>query len=448
MDIKKIGIVGFSLGLGLGAVLLFQNFTTSNNKPILLKSPFTIQASNLVDLFLDINANNNGDKPHTEIPPFVIAGGWTSLFISTGQSYQCSFAINPLLGNGTLTFPFSSASNQCFKITQPEHQVIDGPQIYNSKQQWKRNYAGTFGGFINDSSLWTIHHGENKNEYIPGVGHIRNSINDDFDPNCWSGFISGKWIDCPDSYNAFIYMQKRGWSSNSGYGNILQKETSPIIWPSLGYLTLSEKGILRKSSQGVRHPSIFREGEWLYVFYQDTLPLITDNISKKFTNLFTDPSRRPGFKVARAPISSLGSDQNFKVLFNGTFSEPALPLSSNFRDSLKMIGPRGDLLLPEALNVQKFNVSKLIGTQWYMAVVTYNNWSEQPKMGLSFSKNLTNWTSVQEIFRGENNERFGMHYALPMSLDGTSNTLINPNGFYIIGVSVTGIMTRSKITLK
>ncbi|MGI8903008.1 MAG: hypothetical protein ACR2IP_04990 [Solirubrobacteraceae bacterium] len=164
--------------------------------------------------------------PFPEVTPAIV--GHTA-FVSTVRSYACAW-------------PSDGKQIACSgdPVTAPDPLVL-----------WRRSYAGVYAAERVDGHLLTFIHGENKNELVAGVAHV-NTVNGD--RSCYSGVTPVGYRDCWPDYYGFVSAARDG------------HDQGPIVWPAHGYLTRDG----HHASQGVRHPSSFTAGGYVYVFYLDS----------------------------------------------------------------------------------------------------------------------------------------------------------------------------------
>ena len=289
---------------------------------------------------------------------------------------------------------------------------------------WKRSYYSSFGittaKIDGTEYVFSINHGENKNEKFQDGRKYMNTIQAKrvYADNEYSGprqTANGLvYDDYAPSYFAFTGLSvvpanefKQGVMLNDD-----KYDKGPIVWPTNGYIDINGN----RTNSGLRHPSIFVDNGYIYVYYLDN-----DRI-----------------RVARAPLSSKGEPGSFKAYANGNWETDALPsgFDKNSRSFFrKGIGETTAIL--KGSRSLRFSVAKLKGTPYYIGVEEY--FTSWPAAGCQFrlSKDLVNWSEPFKIPGSyvTNYNTGTLHYPVFYNKDFTSNTEIDPEEFYLMGTS-------------
>lgn len=424
------------------------------NKKSLIVQPLDPSGS------VDIEVNFPGPMdPSHEVPPYTIfEGSWRTLFFSTAYTNFCSFLNNILLENlryddekkyfnshQSLSLGIWCHSDTTEKLgPSAANDRGLGAERWGSHAQWRRNYGGVFGAFVNDSSLYTINHGENKNEvkrnYFDHSNPVNNSINGDQTVHQGLSGSTDPYTDYYPAYFSFVYMDQLYWNSPMGYGSKIKREHGPIIWPANGYLGYTTDGSGAQTAKvlgNLKHPSIYHDDTYVYVFYLD----VTSNRHLLTTN---QQYRMDGIRVARALKSELNQVNPFKVLFNGSFQNPALPLDfdladkeneyGKFREALSLQGPEAKTLfvLPHR-SVNRFSVAKIRDTNYYLGLLSTSNYlTDKSELFYSYSMDLKSWSKPVLLADTADSSTEGLEYAISLDWWGTTNNEIDPDGFFIL----------------
>ena len=391
---------------------------------LIFSLPTSIQAQTLPQLSVHsdpiaplIFNKPTGLEAYTEIPPWIIPGGWRSWLLTTGWSVVCSSPDN-------LPGPVTFQGSNCLRILEP---ILDKP--------WRRNYYGSFSSHIlhpnsPEAVIVSINHGENKNEIVNNQ-KLQNTVNPQIlVENCASGYVGSQYQDCWDAYHAFVGLSWVEYTAQSNWGQKTHTDLGPIVWPSDGYLSASGQ---KTSLGGVRHPSSIIYNGFLYVFYLDT-----SNNSQS--------GRGWGIKVARAPIPTIGipQPQDFRVLSNGQFSQPSLPSGltlNNIASFYNQPGGLSDCIIGCNHDVVRFSVAKINNTNYFLGVEEYNdpNW----KIDLYISSDLIHWKNPANLISKDGDWNTGnLHYPIFLDKTGWNNTQIDSDEFYILGSTSQNALTN------
>lgn len=358
-----------------------------------------------------------------EATPWIVGGGWRGYFLTTAYSYFCATP-DSLVGSVTL-YP-----EYCAKISEP---VASAP--------WLRSYNGILSSYVLNASadspvILAAVHGENKNERF-GATRIQNTVATDFGVNpkfdanvCASGINdTGVYEDCWDAYFGFVSLAHQVFTPATQYAREPFINDGPIVWPAAGYLNVDGT----QASAGVRHPTFFAANGYLYVFYLD---MSTDSW---------------GIKVGRAPLSGQPSAGAFNVYNHDNFNFPALP--KNFSNSsiasfYAAKGAPSSCIIGCVGNTVRFAVAAIAGTHYYLGVLEYSTADGKAAVALSASSDLVHWSAPVNVRTFVSWSQSDMHYPVLMDKDGWTNTEIDSNDFYVVGVGDASNPTRLHISAK
>ncbi|MBE5786345.1 MAG: hypothetical protein E7324_02260 [Clostridiales bacterium] len=369
----------------------------------------------------------------TELPPFPVFNGEKAV-ITTKLS--AIFDLKP--GKTVLdTSCFDIAGGEV--ITGPAYKNLETHQMYDPENvpdglYWRRNYCGIFGSYILDDVFYAVIHGENKNEIVDGkyyktnVKPLTTQYSGDSD---FSGVgKDGKYRDAWHNYFNFLAIQWAPVDELHENASLLNHDEGPIVWPADGYI-FTFNGKIYQACDGIRHPSVYVDDEYIYVYYLDS------------------SSANFGINVARAPIASKGLPGSFMKYYKGEFSQPALPEGFD-KDDYSFLSVRGAPSTPvvKAHNPIRFSVAKIKDTDWYVGVLEdlengYNT------IKISVSKDLVTWCEPVEIPGvgvADGWSEGNLHDPCVYNLDFTSATEVSADGFYIVGTSMAADPERWPIT--
>lgn len=286
---------------------------------------------------------------------------------------------------------------------------------------WKYVYYNAFGLYRYGNNIYSVLHGENKNCVGDGYSYCNTVKSKDVQYN-ESEYTSTKNGENWANYFAFISMSRSTVTTVKETGSLIEEEYGPIVWPVRPYLDNNS----RKQSSGVRHPSYIIKDGYLYVFYVDNHADYQESIH-----------------CARARLDKNGRPSEFYKLYNGEFSEKALPdnFDINDRSIFYKAGGRGDAVLSSKKSI-RFYPAKLKETDYYIGLLeeTINGLTHQLK--LYISKDLKTWTNeliVPDSVR-ENWKNALMHYPMINDSEFCAGTEVDPNDFTIVGTTfVNGI---------
>jgi len=374
-------------------------------------------------------------KVRTEVPPWIIAGGWRSYFMTDGlSSAVCSSPADLISNNGVNirnngVGPYNVTVNYLDQV---------GNCAAPSSHTWNRSYDGVY-------SAQAFNH-PTAGMVSLGFEHTENKDRCNGSSNCYSTMISVADInECPYNgdywphYSAFICAS---WIPNTQATNwgqqFFSNEMGPIAWPSTGYLQAN--GVT--ATTGLGTPSSIQYNGYVYVFYSDHGPYGGLNPSDV-------EGRHEGIKVIRAPLSNALNPYAFQAYYRdpsgNEFWNPSLPAGftkENMRDFRTVQGPMTtDLMGDEGANqfqVLRFSVAQVRNRDYFIGVESYIDINDggKYKVALRFSQDLLHWTDRMRIIDvAADFNASTMNYPIFLSADGWSNTSIDEDNFYVLGTS-------------
>lgn len=376
--------------------------------------------------------------PTFEIPPVFVEGAPDLAFVSTGWSWLCG------LPNERSTTSLTLGPTNCQRFSTPARLDLKtgrsrSPQEAAARSDdWSRSYYGVFSALKLDRpfrkhDLLTFMHGENKNEIFGSILY-NNTVNPGIEAaSCASGYKEGLYKDCWPSYNGFISVVL----ANTTKPRDELLDLGPILWPAMGYYTNG-----RKTSGGLRHPSVVHSGSNLYIFYLDTS---TD----------METGQRGGLRVARMRLPSAG--ESFPIAYpwyEGAFSEtnPSLPpgfAREHIRTFFDKRGGRASELWPESWQTVRFAVARISGTALFIGAeefVANESWGVR----LRVSRDLVHWSAPVPLPSIQSKDGWGggtLHYPVFSNLVGRSTEEVDLAGFYLIGSGPGGRVVQRRISL-
>ncbi|WP_146101403.1 hypothetical protein [Bradyrhizobium sp. AC87j1] len=377
-------------------------------------------------------------KPRLEITPQQLVGT-DQILLTTAYTWACK-----LTSNLSTTPSLSFDRDKCTLVSKPIF-FLGGPPGGEAKgdtrsaQHWRRTYDGIVSSQAIASQshrerLLILRQGENKNEKM-GDRFVKNTVNDDVSPTvCFSGAVDGAYRDCWSAYNAFINgsiitlqgHSKRKW---------LARDLGPVLWPAMGYLVGG-----KKSSNGVRSPNSIVHQGFVYVFYNDT-------------SRGTEDGRKGGMRLARADLAD--PTLTFYPLYKGAFllDNPSLPRAfdpARMREFYGMPGGRADSFLRNDVNLWKFNVARVRGTDYFLGVSEEGGFNGVPwTLQLRVSSDLIHWSDPVGV-PGEMAESWttgGLHYPV-LRADAGEAQEIDPSGFWLFGTGSRTGLVRKKLVIQ
>jgi hypothetical protein len=376
----------------------------------------------------------------TEVPPWIIAGGWRSYFFADGIGTYVWSSPASMTDNNAIDLNIASRPYQASTSYIDSYNYDPGRPIDN----WKRNYHGIYSAasfqhpVAGPVSLAFLH-GENKN-VISNHSQYQNTIQPNVhintnDPDSYSGGGHEGW----DAYNGII---SAAWVPNilqTNWGQqFFKNELGPIAWPATGYITKS--GI--KCTAGLRHPSSLLVGDSIYVFYLESGPY--------GNNIPVEEGRHQGIKVIRASLKDALDPHGYQVYYRAPDStvtwNTSLPEGFTKENMLNYVAVRG----PKATDIMgdregtseeiRFSAAKVRNTDYFIGVEEYADLTDDKKIkvALRFSKDLVNWTERASIlYTADSWSQSRVNYPIFLSKDGWTNTEVDIDDFYILGTGST-----------
>ena len=384
-----------------------------------------------------------GGNYKTENPAWVLAGagGMHTYFFIDGISGAAGYSTLDMIHNNSIPLIGNPVT-----VASPDGCTAEN--LY----PWRRNYyAIASAQYINHPTAGPIAlgflHGENKSM----VGTTQQAVDCDgygLGGPTYGAFIGGSWLSNTSSTN---------------WGQAYHNDLGPIVWPSSGYFLANGQ----KCSLGCGEPSsILADDGYLYVFYKDMSHWRVPEYDRRapvFPNIILyhhpeDPDfpeeegRMGGIKVARVPIADALTTQAYKSYYEDQFGgdvawNPSLPAGftkDNTTAFLRTPGPiASDIMRQPGYDYVRFSVAKVAGTNYYFGVGTYQDYNDKwvdgngshpkVKLALRYSYDLLHWfgNRVFEV----SNDWTGSHFNYPVFLrkDGSSNTIIDGDDFYVMG---------------
>lgn len=404
---------------------------------------------------------------NAEVTPAMFAGGSgaTTFFIPTAYLYMCSTPENIFKVSG---FVRISARNNC-RLRLQSYMADTNYAATDDPYPWRWKYYTGLSGFMvgtaGKRTFYTINHGEHGNvpaRHFKGQGACLQA------PDIGYGVL-----DCNQralqwgSYNAFVSMSSMAWTPSNLAGDARFVDLGPIAWPANGYVETVNGRTIKATDGGIRYSDAIVKDGYVYVFYDDT------------SQGDASAGRGPGVKVMRAPIASSGVDpHSFKSYYDGEFIDPALPAgftAAKAKDFYATKGGRSSDIFPDlavhlerptpgtgrtdrrrVTTVHQFGVAKVQGSDWYLMV------SFQLDRGttLRLSKDLVHWSPPTLVPGTEYDawqNRFDTHHYMLLyprlaNASGTTNNSVDPNDFYIVGVTIkdpgTGVTQKTMQAIK
>jgi hypothetical protein len=448
-------------------VLLFPVLDLSAQPPNLSKYTIT-QISPLIfsysNCFLNRFCYKKQAFTKTEIPPLTITDGNTQYdFLVDGRkSVLWSSSIQPD-EQGTLNL--KKGSKRPFTLTRPYiHEADFNPA--KPMLNWKRNYHAIYSGHllynaVGEKLFVGFCHGENKNEITSRTCAeaseaqlLQNTIQPNVRIHCpdsatWSG--GSPYRDGWDAYNGIlsaVWMPVTGLAGDINALSDAAIEIGPIAWPSMAYMTTDSI----KTTAGLRHPSSILVGDSLYVFY------IESGIYKGLTPI--EEGRQGGVKLLRVHVDSALSPHRYQTYYRelktgAAVWSPSLPARFTKEAMLKYVSIKGskatDLLGDDnrTSDVVRFSVAKIRGKPYFMGVEEYRIWNDPAyHLALRFSTDLLHWSGRQIIYSAPSWEASLYHYPIFLDKEGTGNTEIDEEDFFILGTPAKWNNSVNKLRLR
>ncbi|GAB3526280.1 hypothetical protein GCM10027443_01310 [Pontibacter brevis] len=313
-----------------------------------------------------------------------------------------------------------------------EHQ----PQWEN--YHWRRNYNGIFSAHVVEYTpseqpiLFAISHGENKNEKI-GHNLYQNTIRTDFviDKNNRSTYSGGvPYQDCWDAYFGFLNGNWTTYSKDNNWGSAYLNDIGPIAWPSAGYLHQDGS----QASTGLRHPSSIIDGDYLYIFVVDE-----------------SRNNNGGVKLIRSHVGNLLTPARYET-WSGSGWVPSLPVGftkEKAAEFFKQEGPKNKPVIPHDRNTIRFSVARIKGTEEFIGMEEFimGSGDHTIKAAFRFSNDLIHWSDRVPFYAAADWSSSALRYPIFLNNDGTSNTEIDLEEFYVLGSAGDGTVTKMHFKL-
>jgi hypothetical protein len=345
----------------------------------------------------------------TEYPPYIIAGGWRSYFLTDGSNSSVASHPNSMVDASELNFKDNGS---------PPAYVV----LHENAAIWKRDYYSVYSAqYVNHPVEGPVSIGfpEGENTHQP-------STNGTISPCDW---MNGA------AHTTYLSL---AWTPNTlatNWGHQLFTDKGPIIWPAAGYFLPDGT----KSSVGCANNTTIQDGGYLYVFYNDQ--------SCEAISAQMGPGRLPGIRVARAPISDCLNPHAYKTFYedgSGVHWNESLPAgltTINMDLYLDVLGPQGTRIVGNGSEsnrgYNRFAVAKVVGgsTSYWLGLGWYQDWADggKQKITLKYSPDLLHWYDDRVIYSADNAVVSQFNYPIFLSADGWSNTTIDEDNFYIIG---------------
>lgn len=303
---------------------------------------------------------------------------------------------------------------------------------------WRRNYNGIFSAHVVDHApsgqqiLFALSHGENKNEKIDEYLY-QNTVRPDFiiNENDNSTYSGGKpYKESWKSYFGFLNGNWISYSKENEWGSAYLHDIGPVAWPSAGYLRADGT----QASKGLRHPSSIIHGDYLYIYVIDE-----------------SHDGKGGVKLIRAHLNELLTPAKYESWSKSGWL-PALPegfTKERASDYFKKHGPRNSPVFAPGRNTIRFSVAKMKGTDEFIGVEEYimGSGDHTIKAAFRFSKDLIHWSARMPFYAADDWSSSTLRYPIFLDREGTSNTEIDLEEFYVLGASGNGTITKMHFNL-
>ena len=291
------------------------------------------------------------------------------------------------------------------------------PEEIGKADLWRAVYYTAFSVWSDDTTTYSINHGENKNSMITASGKqyfYKNTVkpaDTQYDNDDYSGDFGDGYKDVWDNYFAFVCSSASSNEDVTKSGNLMKEDYGPIVWPDNGYLDEWGESV----TTGPRHPCAIVYEDHIYVYY---------SIDKTI-------------RVVRAPVSGGAKPGTFKKYFNGGFDEPALPNDFNKDDRsfvYKISGMSSPII--ESDNPIQFSVAHLKDTEYFVGILEETD-KDGHFISISVSKDLVNWSKPQELpdTRCKSWDEGNFHYPKIYSRDFSNSMEVSADGFFVSGTS-------------
>jgi hypothetical protein len=385
-----------------------------------------------------------------EAPPWVVKGGWYQYFLSTHFSAMWStpvslatprnqhFVVGSKADHGPTWIV--SSSHWWGKFYRPDH-LDSEAHIYQqnwNNDHWRRNYNGVFSAHLIEQLagqqpvLFAISHGENKNEKI-GANLYQNSVRTSFkadanNPSTYSG--GSPYQDCWEAYFGFLNGNWIEYTKKTDWGNQYLHDLGPIAWPAAGYI----KADGSQASNGLRHPSSLVHDGYVYIYVLDA-----------------SHDGTAGIKLIRSKLETVKTPELYEA-WTAEGWAPSLPKGFRKENSALFFstrGPESSPVFTPDRNTIRFSVAKLRGSaNRFIGVEEYLESSGQIFLALRYSDDLITWSDRTVIYTAKNWHASKIKYPIFLNKDGSTNTEIDAEDFYILGTMEGGGVTKMHMKLK
>ena len=396
-----------------------------------------------------------------ECPPSVVtAGGRRHIFIACGRSMAVEVPVGTHLLQDRDAFQHAAP---IWAIGGFDAEIVMGRLPLNAWHDrqatyWRKNYCGTYAVDVMpadaDHPQWvfSINHCENKNEVVTprsrvGTFYFHNSINvnDPAGPETCSGpGRDGVYKEYQPGYFGLVSMSYALVTSDTRWGVELHRnDMGPILWPQTAFLTADGKAVAPGYTHEHPHPSSLiaedpKDGKtYVYVFA---------NVSS------TRPGKHSMVAAARSPIESRGLPGTYLNLYEGDYTEPALP--ENMKEDLPLLltrkGGRADVIHPGLHDINRFSVARLKRSGLFLSVESYREGGHY-RTALRLSADLRAWSERFVIHQSPTSgcgssvtgQQFSLYYPKFLSRDGSSHYLIDESeSFYVIATKPHALIQR------
>lgn len=391
----------------------------------------------------------NTQNAYSEIPPWILEGGWRTYSISTAWTAYLSTPLN-IVDTNISSIDFTTNTIGPTFISSPLtwwNNYYVSQNLNTESLQFRRNYQGIFSAHkINHiekgNVIIAISHGENKNEVISGYNFqntvLPSAILNPNDPSSYSGYSNGVYNEDWDSYFAFVNAQWIKTEEVNNWGHQYHWELGPIAWPAYGYITANNQ----KASNGLRHPSSIIKNDSLYIYYVDS----------KLNSIPWELDREVGVKVSRVHINDALKPEKYTTYCNGQWL-PSLPSNFNLQNLYSFLdqkGPASTNILNGDLGTGRFSVALVKDENFYLGIEAYNDYTDNKyKIALRKSTDLINWSRRFIVLQvSESWNESDLKYPIFVNETGWSNTKIDLCDFFIIGTEATNKISRYQTCLE
>ena len=353
-----------------------------------------------------------------EIPPCLLKLGdaWKVL-LSTAQTGMVG------LKEGSNFMDWANVDPEDITMLCGENVRNDAYSRYPESHYWARNYYGVFDTYQDGRNMFFLTHCENKNDMAYGKAWDNSVMPQGtvFGEEDYSGDFGGGWRDYWAAYFGFVSLavipdQEQETLPTDA---VREHDLGPVIWPAMPYLNDADT----KVSDGVRHPSLLVDGEYMYIFYLDG-----------------SPGASGGICVARAEMGEDGLPGAFLKYYNGDFTEPALPEGFSIEDpeerSFFYQGSGQSSPLFSSGAPCRFSAAALGDTGYYVG--TLELMDPVAATYLTVSRDLVNWGPLTMIPGSQGTGWNDIPLAYPKFYNDelTAQSPVDPAAFRVVGTGM------------